>query len=649
MADLIIPTNGSTPQTSVASSYFNSATFTPTGAIRGDTALSTTIQPVLLNGSPIYLPDYQNGDQLFAQLGPIDSPATAGTFTYGVNAATIASVSTSGPYTITTAGAHLIAATNTVRIIGSATTPSIDGTYVVASIGTDALTLSGIPAVTGSGAGGYIFLETTTTQSLIGLAYNVAPATFQTALNSVLIQLDLPDATVSQPTGGVGVYELIGATNGALPTTPFCIDATDLFPFSQGFFSAESLGSSSSPFVGLLVLEQAPFCYSQFTTPLPGNILSITGVSIANPAVVTTSTPHGYTSGQTAFISGTTTSASINGPQVVTVTGANTFSVPANVTGVTSGTGVVALAGVTSTVTQAGGVGTNQVITNAFTVPNTYSGGYVAGLTLPAPVTITGISIAAAAVVTTSGNHLLTTGQTIVISGSNSTPVIDGSRVVTVLSPTTYSVPVTTSGSGTAGTFTLAATCGTISAQMTVGQIGSVLANHPYVNYGNGVSTPNIILTAPNNQIFTCQFTGNLGASAVPVFTLSSIALIAPQGLGGTLNYNTTSLYAYAYSQSGVSFPVPFSFSLIRLSGEKRTIWGPNPYTIFKDNLNYLTMVPVSLPGAMIVNSTTFALITPTAIQFFNANFVTWFNSLPTSLPGSPGLPWNNGQSLSVS
>jgi hypothetical protein len=66
--------------------------------------------------------------------------------------------------------------------------------------------------------------------------------------------------------------------------------------------------------------------------------------------------------------------------------------------------------------------------------------------------TITAISIAANAVVTTLTPHGYQTGNTKTIAGTNSTPNIDGARVVTVLTPTTFSVPVTTSGTGNTGT-----------------------------------------------------------------------------------------------------------------------------------------------------------------------------------------------------
>lgn len=65
--------------------------------------------------------------------------------------------------------------------------------------------------------------------------------------------------------------------------------------------------------------------------------------------------------------------------------------------------------------------------------------------------TISGNTVANPSVVTTTENHGLITGQTVVISGSNSTPSLNGSRVVTVISPTTFSVPVNVTNAGTAG------------------------------------------------------------------------------------------------------------------------------------------------------------------------------------------------------
>jgi len=67
--------------------------------------------------------------------------------------------------------------------------------------------------------------------------------------------------------------------------------------------------------------------------------------------------------------------------------------------------------------------------------------------------TITAISVATAAVVTIVG-HKYIDGQTVDIAATDSTPVIDGSRVITVIDADTFSVPVTTTVSGSAGTST---------------------------------------------------------------------------------------------------------------------------------------------------------------------------------------------------
>lgn len=67
------------------------------------------------------------------------------------------------------------------------------------------------------------------------------------------------------------------------------------------------------------------------------------------------------------------------------------------------------------------------------------------------PLTISGNTAANPSVVTTTTPHGLASGMTITVSGSNSTPSLNGSQVVTVISPTTFSVPVNVSVAGTTG------------------------------------------------------------------------------------------------------------------------------------------------------------------------------------------------------
>jgi hypothetical protein len=76
-------------------------------------------------------------------------------------------------------------------------------------------------------------------------------------------------------------------------------------------------------------------------------------------------------------------------------------------------------------------------------------------------IPITSNSQANPTVVTTPVPHGLTTGQVILISGvAASSPTINGERTVTVISETTFSVPVDTSAgsAGTGGSFVLAST-----------------------------------------------------------------------------------------------------------------------------------------------------------------------------------------------
>jgi len=73
---------------------------------------------------------------------------------------------------------------------------------------------------------------------------------------------------------------------------------------------------------------------------------------------------------------------------------------------------------------------------------------------LPDQLPITSNTLANPTVVTSLA-HGLTTGDSVTIYGSNSTPTIDGARVVTVISPTTFSVPQNVTVAGTSGYWVL--------------------------------------------------------------------------------------------------------------------------------------------------------------------------------------------------
>ena len=68
-------------------------------------------------------------------------------------------------------------------------------------------------------------------------------------------------------------------------------------------------------------------------------------------------------------------------------------------------------------------------------------------------VAISNASVANPTVITTVGKHGRTTGDKVLISGSNSTPTIDGDRTITVTGESTFTVAVNVTVQGTAGSY----------------------------------------------------------------------------------------------------------------------------------------------------------------------------------------------------
>lgn len=109
-------------------------------------------------------------------------------------------------------------------------------------------------------------------------------------------------------------------------------------------------------------------------------------------------------------------------------------------------------------------------------------------------------------VITTSAPHGLISGNSITIAGSNSTPVIDGARTVTVLTTTTFTVPVNVTVAGTAGTYVvnnLSSEVGDISVDVSTGK----------AQYHNGTTASPIVTEAHSatltNKTFDADGTGN--------------------------------------------------------------------------------------------------------------------------------------------
>lgn len=71
---------------------------------------------------------------------------------------------------------------------------------------------------------------------------------------------------------------------------------------------------------------------------------------------------------------------------------------------------------------------------------------------IPADLTINDNTVANPTLVTTTSNHNLVTGNQITITGSDSTPTIDGEHIVTLIDSDTFSIPINVTIVGSTGT-----------------------------------------------------------------------------------------------------------------------------------------------------------------------------------------------------
>lgn len=142
---------------------------------------------------------------------------------------------------------------------------------------------------------------------------------------------------------------------------------------------------------------------------------------------------------------------------------------------------------------------------------NTKTDGFPVDYTLDPSQTvipITANSLANPTVVTTPVPHGRTTGDLILISGSNSTPTIDGSRAVTVISATQFSVPVNVTVAGTAGSFVRAnSAAGGVGYQFVsdftgfTGFIGKIRSSPDDVTYADLLTFSNVTAAAAKERL----------------------------------------------------------------------------------------------------------------------------------------------------
>lgn len=327
-------------------SYSSTLKLNLTGDVRNDRTIGFTIEPVISaapGSGTLFVADFENTDTFQVAVGLPDQAPTAGTFKLTV------ATSTTG----LTALAFDITAANLQTPISTAMVAGGYSACTVTSLGNGtfrirANSVGAIPA-------GKIVSDATNLVPLCGVIVSEvslgSASTYYIYVLSIRqepLALAAPATLLAGTSVSNAVTQAMSATLDAINTVSFTID-----PVGGTFnVSAYALGITRTcgPISGtataaefLALLENHPQLVNNVSVTKNGSSFivqfiaaagpkRITGSTLANPSVITTNEPHGYITGQTVTHSGTNSTPVTDGAQVVTVTGANTYTVPVNVT-----------------------------------------------------------------------------------------------------------------------------------------------------------------------------------------------------------------------------------------------------------------------------------------------------------------------------
>lgn len=508
MISLIIGTDD--PERS--SIYVNQQGTLKTGVatqVRNDGPITIQVIPVITNptpgATPVLIADSEPTDTYQVAVGEADQSPAGGTFELLFKGATISTSSVANPTVITTSTPHLLLTGDTIFITGhTGSTPAIAGAYTIIKTGASTFT---IPVnVSVGGTGGTVYLTTGTT----AIAYDISDTALQAAIAPNFVKLGYNTPTVEDI--GDSSFRIFAILNGAIPTGFLVADSDLLIPTCDIPINEVELGDADTPYRLVMQLRRAPIAYCEPATPLPA-----TGVTAT------------ATQALSATQNAITTIAFDN---VTPVSG--TFSISAYALGVTRTIGIAAW-NLTAAEMQAL-LETHPQLSGNVTVTKPNAGFQVEFNAAAGPKLITSSTLANPTVITTNIPHGYANGQTVTHSGTNSTPNTDGAQVVTVISSTTYSVPVNVTTAGT---------------------------------------------------------TGTTRDSTTPSLAVTNIDLLGPQGFSGSLYLNTENFFEDSLTETTESYFRLFSVTRTRASGERETILGPIAIQLFKDIVDRTTMIPV--------------------------------------------------------
>lgn len=322
---------------------------------------------------------------------------------------------------------------------------------------------------------------------------------------------------------------------------------------------------------------------------------AVTSIGFGLQPVVTTATPHYLESGDKAILSGTNTTPNIDGTYEVTVLNATQFTVRAPSQILTQGTtGQIKYSYIDSLQIGQGANLRNAILKLANRLVKEPNLVYK-----PSTVSISTVSVSG--LVTTSSPHNLgPTGffRKVRISGvTGSSPSVNNDYLVTVTSPTTFTLPISVSVGGVGGSLStlddyvngIAPLSGTITdiSQATFAVVTSAnhgLVSNRYINIGGTNSTPNI-----DGKYFATVINEN--QFGLPV----SVSIPGTSGTWATED------------QSFEDVIVNFDFILQTLNADPGTVL--NNYQILSSGLTFETTV-------MAVNTATKEITLSQALDF---------------------------------
>jgi hypothetical protein len=184
-------------------------------------------------------------------------------------------------------------------------------------------------------------------------------------------------------------------------------------------------------------------------------VVAISSITTGATPTVTTSSSHTLTSGDYVRITGSNSTPSVDGTYVATVLNATQFTItPTNAVTVAGTSGYARYQYYENLYSVAGDNLRSKIESLCARLdndPGTAYSSYLSDITATSPLTITAVSETNPATVTTSAAHGLITGRVVSITSSNSTPTIDGTKVVTVTGANTFTVNVGVTVAGTSG------------------------------------------------------------------------------------------------------------------------------------------------------------------------------------------------------